>query len=79
MAGTNPDKQSIILDCPIYFGNSGGPVLELDKETFLTNFKIIGVINQYVPFADTGRSFMMLSNSGYSIATPMNFVIELVK
>jgi hypothetical protein len=81
VAGTNPEKRSIILDCPVYFGNSGGPVLELDRAGFTTNFKIIGVISQYVPFADTGRSntFMMLSNSGYSIATPMNFVLDLVK
>jgi len=83
VAGTNPEKRSIILDCPSYFGNSGGPVLELDRETFKTNLKIIGVISQYVPFVDTGASktFIMqvASNSGYSIATPMDFVLELVK
>lgn len=83
VAGTNPEKQSIILDCPSYFGNSGGPVLELDRETFKTNFRTIGVISQYVPFLDTGASktfiMQMASNSGYSIATPMDFVLELVK
>lgn len=79
VAGTNPEKRSIILDCPSYFGNSGGPAVELDREGFVTHLKIIGVISQYVPFADTGRSFMMLSNSGYSIATPMDFVLDLVK
>ena len=30
IAGTNPEKRAIILDCPAYFGNSGGAVLELD-------------------------------------------------
>jgi hypothetical protein len=81
VAGINSEKRSIVLDCPSYFGNSGGPVLELDKEPFRTHFTIIGVISQYVPFADQGRSgtFMILSNSGYSIATPMNFVLDLVK
>lgn len=81
VAGTNPQKRSIVLDCPSYFGNSGGPVVELDRAGFTTTFKIIGVISQYVPFADTGRAntFVMLSNSGYSIATPMNFVLDLVK
>jgi hypothetical protein len=83
VAGTNPEKRSIILDCPSYPGNSGGPVLEVDRETFQTHFKIIGVINQYVPFVDTGGSntfiMQMASNSGYSIATPMDFVLELVK
>ncbi len=83
VAGTNPEKRSIILDCPSYFGNSGGPVLELDRETCKTNLRIIGVISQYVPFVDTGGSktflMQMASNSGYSIATPMDFVLELVK
>ena len=83
VAGTNPEKRSIILDCPSYFGNSGGPVVGLDKDVFKTDFKIIGVISQYVPFVDTGVSktflMQMASNSGYSIATPMDFVLELVK
>jgi len=79
VAGTNPQKRSIVLDCPSYPGNSGGPVVELDKEGFQTHFNVIGVVSQYVPFADSGRSFMMLSNSGYSIVTPMDFVLDLVK
>ena len=79
VAGTNPKTRSIILDCPVFFGNSGGPVLELEKQPFSTTFKIIGVMSQYVPFVDGGRSFQILSNSGYSIATPMDFVLDLVK
>jgi len=79
VAGTNPQKRSIVIDCPTYFGNSGGPVVELDREAFKTEFSVIGVVVQYVPFADVGRSFMMLSNSGYSVVTPMDFVLDLVK
>jgi Trypsin-like peptidase domain len=83
VAGTNRGKRSIILDCPSYFGNSGGPVLEVDREALTATFRVIGVISQYVPFVDTGvsRTFVMqmASNSGYSIATPMDFVLELVK
>ncbi len=30
VAGTNPEKRAIIIDCPSYFGNSGGPVVELE-------------------------------------------------
>jgi hypothetical protein len=81
VAGINPDKKSIVLDCPVYFGNSGGPVLEMDHDGFMTRFKIIGVVNQYVPFVQTGGAptFVMQiqSNSGYSIITPMDFVLEL--
>jgi S1-C subfamily serine protease len=83
VAGSDPVKKSIVLDCPIYFGNSGGPVLELDHEAFLTHLQIIGVVTQYVPFVETAGSntvaMSVLSNSGYSIATPMDFVLELIR
>jgi hypothetical protein len=81
VAGTNPERKSIVLDCPVYPGNSGGPVLELDRDGFTTRFKIIGVVNQFVPFVQAGGSqtfaMQILSNSGYSIITPMDFVLEL--
>ncbi|MGO8731864.1 MAG: trypsin-like peptidase domain-containing protein [Terriglobia bacterium] len=79
VAGTNPATRTLILDCPAYFGNSGGPVVEVDHEGFQTTYKVIGVMNMYVPFVDTGHAFQMASNSGYSIATPMDFVLELVR
>ncbi len=83
VAGTNPQNKSIILDCPVYFGNSGGPVLELDPQGLGYNLRIIGVVDQFVPFIQTGGTptfaMQFALNSGYSIATPMDFVLELVK
>ena len=84
VAGTNQERRSIILDCPVYFGNCGGPVLEIDKtDAFRTDWRIIGVVSQYVPFIQTAGSqtvgMQIMSNSGYSIATPMDFVLELIK
>ena len=80
VAGVDPEKHSIIVDCPSYPGNSGGPVVEIDRVSpFRTEFYVIGVIIQYVPFANQGNTFLLLSNSGYSLAAPMNFVLELAK
>jgi S1-C subfamily serine protease len=83
VAGTNPDKHSIIIDCPSYPGNSGGPVVEIDREAFQAKLYIIGVVIQYVPFVQTGgaQTFVMqfASNSGYSIVVPMDYVMELIK
>jgi S1-C subfamily serine protease len=83
VAGTNPDKHAIIIDCPSYFGNSGGPVVELDREPFQTKLYIIGVVVQYVPFVQTGGgqtfALQLASNSGYSIVVPMDFVMELIR
>jgi Trypsin-like peptidase domain len=30
VAGTNPEKKTIVIDCPVFPGNSGGPVVEKD-------------------------------------------------
>jgi hypothetical protein len=81
VAGTNPSKPSIILDCPSYFGNSGGPVLEIDRQALGAKFAIIGVVIEYIPFNETAGSQTVefLTNSGYSVAAPMDFVLELVK
>jgi S1-C subfamily serine protease len=73
-------RKSIILDCAVYFGNSGGPVIQVEPYgPFQTHFAVIGVVSEYVPFADQGRTFQYLNNSGYSVAVPMDFVLELIK
>jgi hypothetical protein len=83
MAGTNEQARTIILDCPVYKGNSGGPVLEVEEERLGAKFRIIGVVSQFVPVAETwlnmthGYSNMNISNSGYAIAIPMDFVLDI--
>jgi hypothetical protein len=73
-------EKSIILDCAVYFGNSGGPVIQVEPYSpFQTHFAVIGVVSEYVPFADHGRRFQYLNKSGYAVAVPMNFVLELLK
>ncbi len=87
VAGENPPQHSIILDCPSYQGDSGGPILEIytSAPALETHFRIIGVMSSFVPFADNwvnqhfGYTNTTLQNSGYSIATPMDFVLELIK
>jgi hypothetical protein len=79
VAGINNATHSIILDCPAYPGNSGGPVIEADQVDLVRrHFRIIGVVDQYVPYADGGRTFSINANSGYSVIIPMDFVLELV-
>jgi len=84
VAGLNPSLRSIVLDCPVYPGNSGGPVLQIDTEGLERHFRIIGVVSQFVPFVETwvnathGYENASIGNSGYSIVTPMDYVLELV-
>ena len=86
VAGTNERARTIILDCPAYRGNSGGPVIEVEEQGFLgKKFRIIGVVTEFVPVAETwpiaGASPHVttthISNSGYAVAIPMDFVLGL--
>jgi hypothetical protein len=80
IAGKDIQKHTIVLDCPVYFDNSGGPVFEIDREFPATKFFLIGVVTQYVPLVTTdGLTIEMLTNSGYSIATPIDAVLQLIK
>lgn len=79
IAGKNPRTKSLILDCPVYFGNSGGPVVEVDDYGLKRHYAVIGVASKYVPYSDGSRTFAILANSGYSVAVPMDFVFELIK
>ena len=84
VAGTNPDGKTIILDCPSYPGNSGGPVLEVENvDLGKKKFKVIGVVSQFIPFSETRANIthkdknLTISNFGYTIAVSMDPVIEL--
>ncbi len=84
VAGTNQDLKTIILDCPAYGGNSGGPVLEVEVEGLGRKYRVIGVVSEFVPAVQTWRNSPQASinasvyNSGYTVATPMDFVLDLV-
>ena len=78
VAGTNEALKSIILDCAVYPGNSGGPVVELSRDGAIMRFQIIGVIIQYVPFVQ-GDAPDVVSNSGYAVAAGMDTVLDLVE
>ena len=72
IAGRNFSTKSLVIDGAVYPGNSGGPVLEVSHQVFQTEFRMIGVIREFVPYKTT------VLNSGYAIATPMDFVLELI-
>ena len=86
IAGINRKSGYIILDCPIYQGNSGGPVVQVEQTEIGKHiFTVIGVISQFVPFTEiwenkTNRySNINISNSGYAVVTPIDKVLELIK
>jgi hypothetical protein len=45
VAGKNQARRTLVIDCPSYWGNSGGPVLEIEQADALTwNFRVMGVV-----------------------------------
>jgi hypothetical protein len=84
VAGTNDQAKTLIIDCPAYAGNSGGPVLEVEQEGLGQKLWIIGVVSQFVPAVEKWFNLRHrytntnVYNSGYAVATPMDFVLELV-
>lgn len=87
VAGLNESTKKIVLDCFVYPGNSGGPVIAIN-ETGIGAFEIsvIGVLSQTVPYTEeftVNREGQPTStrntNSGYCIAEPMDDVLDLIK
>lgn len=76
------DSGAIVIDCPVYFGNSGALVLEREPGH---TAQAIGVVVRMIPFKETlySREFrqdvgVRYENSGYAIVEPMDRVIELI-
>lgn len=78
-------EESIILDCPVYPGNSGGPVIEVNLIDGKKHYLIIGVISQYIPYTQKWKNerdklvHIEYLNSGYSVAIAMDTVFELIE
>jgi len=85
IAGKDLKRETIILDCPAYYGNSGGPVIEVDNVSLTERrYLLIGVLSEFIPYTEVWENKMNklthleLSNSGYSVVTPIDKVLELI-
>lgn len=84
VAGKNKANGTVILDCEVYPGNSGGPVLQMEYLNPTTlHYSVIGTISQYVPFAQSipeGKEKLgFLNNSGYSVIVPCDSVLDIIE
>jgi S1-C subfamily serine protease len=77
----NLSKKTIIIDCPIFPGNSGGPVVVIDTPQFgKPQFYVIGVAIEFVPYFEVFQNKLVSSqNSGYSVVEPIDKVLPLVR
>lgn len=84
VAGKFDSLKTIIIDCPSYYGNSGGPVVEITFNGVEYRLNLIGVVSQFIPFVEKGineipqYSNYILSNSGFSVCISMDTILELI-
>jgi hypothetical protein len=85
VAGINLRTRTIIIDCPSYFGNSGGPVVQVDQPSLTEKrFRIIGLVSGFIPFQEEWEnktmqySHILKSNSGYTVLEPIDIAYELI-
>lgn len=85
IAGKDFLKKIIILDCPSYPGNSGGPAFESERiSQNQTTFEVIGIVIGFLPFEERwlnerfNYENIQISNSGYTIVMPIDMVLELL-
>ncbi len=87
VAGKDSSSKKIILNASIYFGDSGGLVIETGQDKsdpFQRRYKGIGIVQGMVPFVNEfrnqqyGYSNYEVENSGYSLAIPMDSLLQLI-
>lgn len=82
VAGRNKNQKSIIIDCPSYGGNSGGPVVQVNIETM--KIELIGLVTEFIPYEEkwVNQNFKIenieWSNSGYSVGMSFDWVQDLI-
>ncbi|WP_321371370.1 serine protease [uncultured Draconibacterium sp.] len=72
IAGIYKEKKTIIVDCPSYGGNSGGPVYEIDTND--NRIKLVGVVSQWIPIV----SEYGVNNSDYLVAVSAEIINEVI-
>lgn len=84
IAGKEKTKGSIIIDCPAYQGNSGGPVFATSVYNN-SNIGLIGVVSRSILHVEQLESSyykttvsVNLANSGYTVVVPIEYAKALM-
>jgi hypothetical protein len=79
------ENGKIVIDCSVYFGNSGGLVIEVVESQQGLRYLGAGIAVEMIPFAEElwSKQFKAhvgtrYENSGYAVVEPMDRVLELL-
>lgn len=86
VAYLNYKRSHIIIDCPVYPGNSGGPVFEvIVNESGNQEVKLIGIVSRYIPFKQEWVNYRdnlvnaEFVNSGYTVVMSTDLIIQTIE
>lgn len=94
IAGKYPELSTLIIDCEVYHGNSGGPVFKIkpllsekDYSKDSPEYGVVGIITQTIPYLAEGeidsignknKTFSYVSST-YSVAVSFDIVLEMIE
>ena len=80
IAGISKKYNTIIVDCPVYHGNSGGPVFleRLDFEQY--SIALAGIVIEFIPLINSTiqKKDLILETSSYSVIIPIEYALNLI-
>ncbi|MBK9719515.1 MAG: trypsin-like peptidase domain-containing protein [Saprospiraceae bacterium] len=85
VAGKNDKIKTLVLDCPSYPGNSGGPVIRKVTDGLRWEYSLIGLVVQFIPYEEqwvnvkSGLVRTDRFNSGYSVAISADKILNLIE
>jgi hypothetical protein len=86
IAGKNNLNKTVILDCAVYGGNSGGLAIQAQQTDLVTTkYSVVGIVVEFIPFYEIMYSRqhkyqnLNIENSGYSVLIPADCILDLVK
>lgn len=84
LAGKDVKYSNLIIDCPTYKGNSGGPVFQIVNIKGELKLVLIGLVSRLIALGEYwenkyyGNSNLNIINSGYTVVVPIDFALSLI-
>ncbi len=85
LAGRYVEQKTLIIDCPSFGGNSGGPVIEVGESLYDNRVRLIGIVTSFIPLVEEwkneryGITNVEVINSGYTVVEPIDKILDLIK
>lgn len=80
IASISNKYNTFIIDCPVYGGNSGGPVFLERKGFNKYSLRLIGIVVQFIPFFNETvfKTDITIQISSYAVVVPIAYALKLI-